>query len=521
MAIDPNISLGVKSPEGLDITKYAQLANLAQQNQNLQAEYATKMAALPGVEADSAIKKRAADFNNWLTQNRAKLVNQDGSPNVDAIINHASSAGYFNEAQSAAAHKFQTDAAQIKNSTDIQDRNLKTSKYTQDLLSTTATLLDAAGEKQRPELLQKYAQYADSLIPGSGKQITTIFGKPNKETGTIDVNQENVKAIKQATINALQQEQLGIQKGQLGISYGQLGISQQDLALRQAAQGKEFAAAGFTPEGQDPKSEVNQMFRETMRKSGVPVDDNMTIWKAQQIAGTKETATAAQTGQIVPAATRAGALANIGELEGYNKQLQTGINASSKLAKDKDYDTKIGQIGNALRSRFENDPEFAGMRTLVQVHNANPLFKDDQIDVTMMSPRQILRKLQADQALVQNKISGQSNVVGAQQFPSNSSPSSVAGMPTKVSKDEQAARDADRLAILRSELNKPGNSKEDIAAIQREIQRAGGKIEAPAETSTGKKAPPKKNEIITASDGSKYVFKGGDPKDKNNYVKVK
>jgi len=43
---------------------------------------------------------------------------------------------------------------------------------------------------------------------------------------------------------------------------------------------------------------------------------------------------------------------------------------------------------------------------------------------------------------------------------------------------------------------------------------------APAVAATSA-APPKANEIITAPDGKKYRFKGGNPNDKANYQEVK
>lgn len=512
MAIDPNISLGVKAPEGLDVAKYAQLANTLTQNQVLQAQ-------IPGIQAESEIKKRAADFNSWLTSNRQKLVNPDGSPNIDSIVNHASEAGYFNEAQATAAHNFATQAASIKNSTDIQDRNLKTAKFTQDLLANTATLLHAAPEDKRPVLLQQYAQYADKLIPGSGQQITQVFGKPDDKTGVLGVDSKAISAVKQATVTALQEQQLALQTGQLGVSQGQLGISQQDLALRQAAQSKQFAAEGFTPEGKDPESEVNKMFRDTMRRSGVPVDDNMTIWRAQQIAGTRETATTAQGAQIMPTGTRAGALANQAELTATHQNYKAAIDAASVVKKDI-LGTKLGTIGSSAWQKYiAQNKELAGLETAIRVHNDDPVFKNDPIDPSKMTVAQIISKLKAADTQILNRAAGQAAVVGTQQFPSN----------TKVSAAEQLARDRDRLAILQSELDRPGNSPEDIAAIKREIARVNPKVaegmpqnksEKPVETKA--KVPvPKPGQIISASDGSKYVFKGGDPKDKNNYTKVK
>jgi len=103
MALDPSIALGVKSPEPVDFTKFAQLRNLGTHNALMEAQ-------LPGTAADSQMKQfdaqKQADIKRLVSEN-TKL-NEDGTRVVDdsAAIQAIAKAGYLKDAQGALANHY-------------------------------------------------------------------------------------------------------------------------------------------------------------------------------------------------------------------------------------------------------------------------------------------------------------------------------------------------------------------------------------------------------------------------------
>jgi len=118
MALQPDIALGIKPPPAVDFTKFAQLRNLASQDQLLQEEIATQQAARPGVEADAAVKQRALGFNRWMSENGGKFMKEDGSVDHPALVRAATGVGYSNEASTIAKTDIDRTSATIKNATD-------------------------------------------------------------------------------------------------------------------------------------------------------------------------------------------------------------------------------------------------------------------------------------------------------------------------------------------------------------------------------------------------------------------
>ena len=110
MAIDPSISLDVNQPQSL----LSQVGDMSKVVANIQS-VKNMQAALPGIQADSAIKQRAASFNQWLTDNASKYITpdvddngkpkQNGNHDIDytGLIKGAAEDGYVTEAMGLAA----------------------------------------------------------------------------------------------------------------------------------------------------------------------------------------------------------------------------------------------------------------------------------------------------------------------------------------------------------------------------------------------------------------------------------
>lgn len=200
MAIDPSIALDVTQPTTNPLSMYQTAVSTAQGIQNIRNE----QAALPGIQADSAIKKRAANFNNFLMKNTDQFTNSDsdadgntvvGTKKLDVgkLIQFSAASGYLPEAQSLAAsdlaNKAQvlangqtqanTQGTQINNANNAQALAISTRGY-------VSTFMDAY-QKQNPAATpDQLDQQYNKLINGAKDQykgaldVDGVFGTPEK-----------------------------------------------------------------------------------------------------------------------------------------------------------------------------------------------------------------------------------------------------------------------------------------------------------------------------------------------------
>ena len=373
MAIDPTISLGVQTPKTPDINQWAQLANLGMQNQAMQQQISASQTAqqaqqaqIPGIQAESDIKKRAADFNQWITDNKSTYTNEDGTPNIQKFVNGASSAGYFKEAQATAAADLANQATAVANSANAQDKALKMVNFTQNAQGHIATLLDAAPEAQRPALLQQYSTFLNKTIPGSGDQVTqALSGPPDPNTGATTIDPAKIAAVKKATMTPLEGSNLAIAQGQLGVSQGQLGVSQEGMA--------QSGAANITsPDARKPDSVVSANMRTWARNAGINgVTDNMSAADITHLPGYS----GAISNAVVPASAKAAATQEaVGNLQLSNKYGVAATAVDRLISRGiLDSGTNLSSWMEQNASKFQNDPDVRNLQAqLNDITAANP-----------------------------------------------------------------------------------------------------------------------------------------------------
>lgn len=408
MALDPSISLGVKTPETSNylapVEQGMKLAALGMQPELIQQQIAASRqqvaasksaqalteAQTPGAAADSAIRKRAADFAKWQTENASKYTNADGTPNIDMFVNHASRSGYFTEAQAVAASDLDNKSKIALNATNDQERAIKQSDYLKASLGHVATLLDAAPESKKAALLAQYAQFADSKVPGTGAQLLQAFGKPDPKTGVTSVDTDKVAAFKKATMTPLEA--------------GNLAVSQMNAATsaESVRQGGIVNVSG--PEARNPNSVQSQQARAFAIQAGIAgVTENMSAADIANLPGYKEAVAAS----VVPAAVKGeavrGAVSGAQAANTYlsakgavDKLVQRGILKGSST---------LGTFIEQNKERLANDPDFrAAQAALNEITRLNPAINPSTVSADALSAQ---LNQEANLALKQAKTAGQ------------------------------------------------------------------------------------------------------------------
>lgn len=186
MAIDASIALNANAPQPVNFTdqasKLLNLKALQYKPQQIEQELATARAnqasteaATPGIAADSAIKQRAASFNQFKTDNASKFVTTDADGNKKfsnaAFIEAASQAGFNTEAQSVAASDLANSSAALTIKRGQTASAGETTDFVKNALNYASTLVSAAPPEQQKELWDKYKGFADEQLPGSGKMF--------------------------------------------------------------------------------------------------------------------------------------------------------------------------------------------------------------------------------------------------------------------------------------------------------------------------------------------------------------
>ena len=399
--VDNTIALNIKTPAPVDFTKFAQLRNLASQNALIEQQIQATQASLPGIAADAEIKRKAADFAKWKVDNVNSFIGPDGRPNIDNFVNSAARAGFLTEAQAVAGTDISQKAQLATTAKTDQERQAAQLSTMNSVLGHAATLLEALPEEKRPAALLQFADFADKTLPGAGAQLKASFGKPDEKTGVLGVDSTKVKGYRTATMTPLQQTEKAIAERQIG-------VSERDIALREAAQAKTFAAEAFTPEGRNANSPKSLAAVAWANANGYSVPEGTSLFdmhsKYPEVA---RAVVAAQTQNIVPAPVKAVALATEAEKGALLRDYDSAIESLGRVP-ESILGTRPGAIGSAaFRRLIETNPELAGLETAIQVHNANPLFKGDQILPGVQTVGEIKAKLSAGRKQIENAQVGQ------------------------------------------------------------------------------------------------------------------
>lgn len=381
MAIDPNIALGIRPVEPLDITKLQQLRNLAMQERATEQQIAASQASealtraqipqvqaateitraqLPGIQAESAIRARAAQFNDWLSKNSMGYTDP-ATGNVDRrrLAMAAEKEGYASEADSIMASHLKNLIDQANIATNEQQRGIALSNYTNDLISATAnTVSNLKDPVARAAILARNSDFAERLMPGSGKQLLAVLGTNDPKTGGYVPDMPKVDAILKSTMSPLQAANLTIAQRQIAVA---------EESLRQA---------GITsisgPEARDPNSRMSVALRNLATNLGIPgVTSNMPAAEIANLPGFKQAVPAG----IIPAEAKVGAIA------GSQKEAQNAIRLDNTAAvvdrlKSRGLLTGTTKVGTWITnqvSKLANDPDY---RTLVaeleEIQRNNP-----------------------------------------------------------------------------------------------------------------------------------------------------
>jgi hypothetical protein len=452
MAIDPSISLGVRTPEPLDLSKIQQIRNLAAQEQaayqNIaasqqqiaasQAQQRATEAGIPGIQAETELKQRAAKFKQWTTDKANEFIDENGMPDPRKFSMAAARDGFYTEAQAIAAADLSNISQALANSRTQQDLNTNKFDFTQKALAHTANLLDVAPAEKRGQILNQYADFADKLVPGSGGQLRQSFQTDTiDKTGIPGVDDKKIKAVKEATATYLQQ---------------------QDLVMRQAAQGLTFAQSAFTKNGQDPNSLESRSLRnfiERQSNGSIRLPDTVSAFDIMTKPIYKPAAEQYVLGQQMPTATRAEAVSTSAAIQSTIASYDAAINQLGRV-KPALLATRLGTIGSTAFQRFiAQNPELAGLETAVQVHNNQ--FPNDPIDTNRQTVGEIKAKLGAGREQLVSRGAGAAAVA---QQPT---------LPTRITPEEQRTRDQASLKILEDELARAmtsGNKTDAEAALR-------------------------------------------------------
>jgi Transglycosylase SLT domain len=138
MALDPSISLNVKTPEPLDLTKWAQLKVLGMRPEQIEQEIsasrtaqAAQQAQIPGIQAESTMKqfeaKKQADIKSLVSNH--STVDEDGKITVDwsKAMDDVAKNGYIKEAQSMFANHYANTSALVQ--TEDQKRSYRNKMF--------------------------------------------------------------------------------------------------------------------------------------------------------------------------------------------------------------------------------------------------------------------------------------------------------------------------------------------------------------------------------------------------------
>lgn len=249
MALDPQISLGVKGPQPIDFTRFAQLKNLAAQNEAIYQSIEESKARVPGVQADSEVKQRGLRFNDWVAKNSPQFQNADGTLDYGKAVRQATAAGFANEARDLAKSDIVNSGLAIKNATDQTSADKAKLELGFKTLSYGGHFFSNLPEDKQGEYLPETEKQLNSMAPGTGTQFAQMVtlkgpdGKPMLDkNGKPVIDKSMVTALRLSGMNAETQERIA-QSGTL---------------------------SGTSAEARDPNSELSKSMAQAAIDAGVP-----------------------------------------------------------------------------------------------------------------------------------------------------------------------------------------------------------------------------------------------------------
>lgn len=406
MALDPRIALESTVPtlansayagETAGINNANTLQNMAATRQNIEMSKAQQV----GVEADSAAKQRALEFNTWAKENRSKFVDKDGKIDAQQFVNNAAAAGFVTEAQSAAAADVDILGKQVTQSKDQQEMMLKKQEFGAKTLNHIVTLLQATPPEKRAEMAAQYAKFTDGYVPGTSQivmdalgvqqPVTDANGRPvmttDPTTGQqvpqtkVVIDDKKIQALATATMTTKEQGEMKINQ-----QIANTGTKQAETSAFQARTDAERVAQGgqltFTsPEYRDPKSAASRLVREAARAGGVQgVTDEM---KGSEVANLPGFNSQMLSGTI-PTEVRANAVVQATEARRKANETNIALKLINKL--DIPNGTKVLSFIANKANQFVNTPEYAALQSaLTQYKAEHPDVNLDGLDKESMA----------------------------------------------------------------------------------------------------------------------------------------
>ena len=353
------------------------------------AEEATR-AGIPGIQAEAAIKQRAAAFQKWQTDNSKDFLIPDpknpDKKKVDALAfsNAASVAGFHTEAQAVAAHDLQNDqVAQTLRKGEVALGD-EIQGFSKKALAHAANLVNGLPEAQRAAAWGQYAGFADAQVPGTGK----LFG---------EYDPSKVQSIRTATMDP---------KAQLE----EIRTQQKHAVDMQKA----FAS---------PDSDASvKALRTELKKRFPDVDpllvDKMSGPNIMAFPGFKEQVEREEAARIVTPETRIKAEETKNELLGRQSVLKQGADAAERLAK---LPTIVGSLASALKSKYLTDGDKTILQNAIAAHETETGTK---IDPETLQFKGVAAILKSSQTNLTPKIKAATGISETGQLSKTGAPSS-------------------------------------------------------------------------------------------------
>lgn len=372
MALQPDIALGVKPPVALDFTKFAQLRNLASQDQLMQEQIATEQAQRPGIAADSEVKQRGLRFNDWMANNVDRFNNADGTMDHGKAVRAATAAGFTNEARALAKTDITNTGLAIKNVTDQTAADKAKLELGFKTLSYGGHFFSNLPEDKHGEYLDATEAQLNSMAPGTGTQFKNIVTLKNPD-GSIAMDKAHRPIVDKSMVTALRLS-------------GMTPETQERLA--QAG-----SQSGTDADSRDPKSEKSRAYARAAIDAGVPGvvegETSYTTLSTNQLF--KELVAAS----VIPAELKAKGAMAVDDLKsdanrmGTTARLVEDLVASGDLSKG----NMVSTLFNMKIDQVRNKPAHAAMVTLMQDLRARyPNLNPDLLDGPSMAAA--LRALQ-------------------------------------------------------------------------------------------------------------------------------
>lgn len=460
MALDPSVITQVKTP---DMT--SGLANVASISASM-ASAANARAALPGIQADSAIKQRAAAFNKWTTANGGQFVSRptdsDGNPikGAEPVLDHASfvkaaaDAGFLPEAQSVAAvdlsnqskllvnqgQQASNEGANINNATNRNALAVSARGY-------VSTFMDAY-EKANPNATQadldrEYNKNLNGVKGqfGSGLSLAAAFGQPDQVPGPGQQTAPQWKYDRmenKATMTATMSPQV-----------------QADLKLRNETTAQSGVTGQSGPEFRDPNSKVTQQARAAAIAADPAHRDIYSGMTAAQLAQ-NQTVQGAVMASINPASARVSAATGFIEHTNKGKMFSNAadaLDAFKQQLPQEDQQAFLSAPGAWFQNnvaKFQNNPAFTNAKFAYEnAVQGNPEMKLQGLDAgsasMAMRGQAALEFRQAGTYGQAATASTSAEAVGAK--PTTGSPASAGKPQNKATID--AERNAAKAAIAK------------------------------------------------------------------------